>query len=437
MIEAKIRDLLAEIASAPIDVHFDDVRVRVRRRRIQNGTLSVLLSVSLIGAGVAGASMLGHSRRARPVSSGCDAPPTKIETRDSLQITDVDVAGGTVWAIGSMFKSPEVRPISSPSGVEIRRGPENEPKNILLMRADDGSWDQPPAPPQGNGTELHFDVIAANDIWVTGGTSNNSANVEPLVQHWNGSTWTRVEVPHGLGSYELRAVDGVESNDVWFVGATFDRRTVVMHWDGTAIRRADAPSPDSSYVTLERVLAIARDDVWAVGWGDRPIALHWDGGRWSETKIPSAQTDAGIQAPWKTTLEGIAAAPNGDLVAVGHRQTGPRTSDVAVMRYHNEKWSQVDAPTMDNGGQALLVDIAVTSDGTIWIASRTTENGIVAATLAKSNGSTWSIERIPSVQMLSLIASQGNQVFAFGEAYHGSPHAPQIDTDVIVRCGAS
>ncbi|HEX9697208.1 MAG TPA: hypothetical protein VGB64_12960 [Actinomycetota bacterium] len=78
MIEAKIRDLLADIASAPVVAQPSPaVLRRARRRRIRNGSGIILLSVAIVcGAGL-GAGVVRRALgdgAAAPVSGGGGAP---------------------------------------------------------------------------------------------------------------------------------------------------------------------------------------------------------------------------------------------------------------------------------------------------------------------------------------------------------------------------
>jgi hypothetical protein len=79
------------------------------------------------------------------------------------------------------------------------------------------------------------------------------------------------EIIHPLpGGYDLRAVMGTTTTNIWAVGA----HGVIVHWDGTTVRRVDSP------VTSE-LLAIdgwARDDLYAGG-GD--AVVHYDGRVWN------------------------------------------------------------------------------------------------------------------------------------------------------------
>lgn len=93
-----------------------------------------------------------------------------------------------------------------------------------------------------------------------------------------------VDEPDGLWVWEnplpdgnsFYGVGGTGRDDVWAVG---DQGTT-LHWDGRRWKRFRAPPPLLFDKTgdLFKVIAVAKDDVWAVG-GTR--AIHWDGTGWA------------------------------------------------------------------------------------------------------------------------------------------------------------
>ena len=75
------------------------------------------------------------------------------------------------------------------------------------------------------------------------------------------------------GNYHdyLDPVTAISTNDVWAVGSSsvdvndFERRTLILHWDGAQWTRVSSPNPVSSVNELYGVSARAANDVWAVG----------------------------------------------------------------------------------------------------------------------------------------------------------------------------
>ena len=69
------------------------------------------------------------------------------------------------------------------------------------------------------------------------------------------------EVPTG-------AAQSSGGNDVWVAGTDysgFPPTTLVEHWDGTSLTRAQTPNPPGADIALSAISADSSTDVWAVG----------------------------------------------------------------------------------------------------------------------------------------------------------------------------
>src|SRR5262249_55854506 len=111
--------------------------------------------------------------------------------------------------------------------------------------------------------------VSSTDVWAVGqwarfaGTDHNHT----LAEHWDGTTWTEVLTPHPrLPISYLFGVVAIASNDVWAVGYEIEvggnYSTLIEHWDGTAWTVVQDGTFDG---WLTSVAATAPDDVWAVG----------------------------------------------------------------------------------------------------------------------------------------------------------------------------
>ncbi len=118
----------------------------------------------------------------------------------------------------------------------------------------------------------------------------------------------------------LFAVDAISSDDAWAVGY-FDPEPVmsqplIEHWDGTSWRVVRSPQPPGDSNLLHDVSGVSSREVWAVGyirterWGIQPLIEHWDGARWRVIRPPAPR-------PPNTVLYGVAAASASDVWAVG------------------------------------------------------------------------------------------------------------------------
>jgi hypothetical protein len=170
-------------------------------------------------------------------------------------------------------------------------------------------------------------ALSASDVWVFGTTA---AGVHGLgTWHFNGRTWTRV---NGLAG-EIYRASAVSRHDIWAVAAT-RKGGFIEHYDGRTWRRV---SIGLGQARLDDVLAVARDDVWAVGnmagrHGEGKLALaHFDGRHWIR-----------ILTRWHADTGRLAAATSGGVwvtadntgtrndALIGHLCFGCQASWVAV-----------------------------------------------------------------------------------------------------------
>jgi hypothetical protein len=152
-------------------------------------------------------------------------------------------------------------------------------------------------------------VVAPNDLWAAG---------DAALCHYDGQDWTLVPSPQPRPQYQevaypLFGLSGTGPNDVWAVGARIvdngqysDWSSLIEHWDGSQWSAYYLPGD-----VLSDVVAMAPDDVWAVGTdGGRSLIMHYDGADWSVVPAPPP---AGLASG----LAGVLALGADNLWAVG------------------------------------------------------------------------------------------------------------------------
>lgn len=141
-------------------------------------------------------------------------------------------------------------------------------------------------------------ALGPANVWVFGTTT---AGLHGLgTWHFNGRTWSRVS---GLAG-EIYRASAVSRHDIWAVAAT-RRGGLIEHYNGRAWRQVRI---GLGQARLDDVLAVARDDVWAVGnvtgrHGDGPLILaHFDGRHWIR-----------VLTRWQADTGRLAAAASGGV----------------------------------------------------------------------------------------------------------------------------
>lgn len=209
-------------------------------------------------------------------------------------------------------------------------------------------------------------------------TEQSSDGTEPLIQHWDGVTWTVVE-PADPGSRQasLSAVAAVGPEDVWAAGdGHLIGPPLVEHWDGERWSRVPIPplAPGLSPGTgdLAAIEPISPTDVWALGyyWANDPVEgrttsrdsfLHWDGRSWEVVPSPRDESTDGMSA-----MQDVSAVATDDVWAVGSRVDGFSEVGTAggalVEHWDGQSWKLVEAPP----GETPLTRVAALANDDVW-----------------------------------------------------------------------
>jgi hypothetical protein len=148
-------------------------------------------------------------------------------------------------------------------------------------------------------------ALASNDVWAVGNAQ---------ILHWNGNKWSVAASPQGY--FDLQSVAAASSSSVWATGYEevpsgegYFYYPLVEHWNGSSWSVAGT---DTGYGQgyLFGVSAASATSVWAVGsLGGLSFAEHWDGTTWA--RVPTANVGSS-----NNTFQAVAAR-SGNVWAVG------------------------------------------------------------------------------------------------------------------------
>ena len=286
-------------------------------------------------------------------------------------------------------------------------------------------------------------VVSPTDIWAVGSTHDLVAYL-PLIEHWDGKTWRSVDAPGPRSrlTASLYGIAAISANDIWAVGdvdydtsGNFASRSFIEHWDGVQWSTVPSPNPGADSNHLNGVVAIAPDNVWAVGgyqsqassaW--RALVLHWDGTKWKDiANLPTAR-DAELAA--------VTAIGPDNIWAVGsYRNAYINGLRTLVMHWDGALWSVVPSPsetssTTSSKASSItstmtysnLNDVAATSPDDVWAVGsyRTSTQKQNQTLLLHWDGKVW--DHIPSPSgslkhhnnLFSLAVVSKNDVWAVG-----------------------
>jgi phosphoesterase family protein len=192
----------------------------------------------------------------------------------------------------------------------------------LVEHWDGSSWQVIPSPNPGGEGDILYGVAAVSDsdVWAVGGQQDSSGIWHPLVEHWDGKSWSTVSTP----------TDSTESLDPLGVTATNsgvtvvgDRETDVVPYatlvatgSPSGLELNNTPNNGTEENDLFAATTAADGSTWAAGWYIDPsgshetLVEHGVNGQWSLSPSPNPGTG-------ENGLAGIAAIPGGGIWAVG------------------------------------------------------------------------------------------------------------------------
>ena len=221
---------------------------------------------------------------------------------------------------------------------------------------DGTTWTAFPAPMiKGDNTSYLAGVVDISPTlaWAGGTVNIGESNPGQVIAKWDGKTWSAVEGPTFAAGDEpsIKAMTATSANDIWAIGSLLgdDQQQLFFlfeHYDGTKWTATTSVSGDAFLLGAG---ADAANDAWAVGFNgpendnSETLALHFDGKDWKFVSTPSVGSGA-------NQLNGVLALAPNDVWAVGFSTPVAPPSEVATLtlieHYDGTSWSVVSSPNV-------------------------------------------------------------------------------------------
>ena len=327
--------------------------------------VGMTVAVAMLAFGAAGASGTGPAELADAglgTSAVC-TPTWKVvpSPRAGQYLEAITfVAPDASWAVGV---SAVARILSVPRQIS-GAGAGAASSTPLIERWDGSTW-QVVSGPRVRGALVAVAGSGVDDVWAVGSVGQTvwagdwpEYRYWALAEHWDGSSWTRARVPF---RGELWGVSTVEPDDAWAVGGDYTDleggpAPILLHWDGTAWSKVD-PGSGVRLGALTDVVALAEHDVWVIGddADDRAVAVHWNGARWRPYRLPGNgyPSDVAALSPKDVWVSG-----SGDTEFMGLM--------APLLWYWNGKTWAV-APAGESHGEGGIHGIAVRSPREVFL----------------------------------------------------------------------
>jgi len=391
------------IAKAPLPVRAKRPR-RLSRLRAISSTLAAVLVVSFL---LGGFLVLLHSRLQ---STGVPGPRIVAGTWQIIPSPNTSLS---VNALGGIAAN------SSSDAWAVGLASSSEPvtqENPLVEHWDGQHWHIVSTPALSEGGILSSVItLAPDNAWAVGEEFSsptipkNNANTQALIEHWNGHQWSVVQSSvSGSQIGSLHKLVALSADDIWAVGSysgnimTGGPIPLIEHWDGHLWKLISNPS--TSAEQLSDIVALAPDNIWAVGGGGgHSLVEHWDGIQWRIVPSPNTGMPHNV-------LSGITAISANNIWAVGYAgaQYNKPTccfAQTLIEHWDGRQWRIVASPQTV---MMVLGDIVALGPNDIWaiggmFQDHTFDPVSVQGLIEHWDGQSWSLVSNPHPQGCTIL----------------------------------
>jgi hypothetical protein len=260
-----------------------------------------------------------------------------------------------------------------------------------LMRFQDGRWKD--LSTRRLGRDAGYVALGGtrtSGLWAVGYWQTDSRMSPLVVRQRTDASWARRSVPSPGYSSVLTDVSSHKRSAAWAVGyrlgAPGTHRPLAMRWDGRRWSVRDPRLKAGERGLLAAVSNTAKGGTWAAGsttrnGSERPYIARIVNGTWRRPSLPRVGPGA---------LAAIDVPGKGDGWAVGYRISAEGMRPL-VLRWDGRRWKRFTAPDLD--GEALLYDVAVAGSkvSVAGLATHPTKPRL-SPVLATLTGSGWAVE---------------------------------------------
>jgi hypothetical protein len=365
--------------------------MRATPRRLP-GTIALAFSVLLVGSLP---SLTGCTQSTMPGWASATSPNTPASDNQLFGVA-ADSAGD-VWAVG--YSTPTAGGLSQ----------------TLIEHFDGSMWKHMESQDiTGASDRLHgVAAFSPNNVWAVGESlSDVSQESQPLIEFYNGLTWSIVGSPPAPGDHNsLWGVAAVSATEVWAVGYSVTgglAKPLIEHYLNGSWSLYGGPGvsvgPDTCGLNGVAVVpGTAPATLWTVGQcgptsirPTQPFIERYDGSSWK----PYLSTPTGRPT---SILNGVAADSANDVWAVGYSTStgaGGLTSQTLIEHFAGNSWAPVPNSVNQSVYYNFLSGVAAVTSGDVWaVGYYTTGFSADAATytlIEHFNGNNWTIENSPN-----------------------------------------
>lgn len=228
-------------------------------------------------------------------------------------------------------------------------------------------WTIVPSPNPISGSDNFLkgvDAVSANDVWAVG--SNGRPGNKTIILHWNGTRWATVRgafVPNGGDLQDVSAISRTNVVAVGHSGAVGTSRALIERFDGTEWTRDDVPDNEAG-ANLIGVSTPSATGQWAVGSRTgaaslQTLTMRNTGSGWEVVNSPNVGTDK------INFFNDVSALSANNAWAVGERESSSFVRRTLIAHFSGGEWRVVPSPNAGSGANRLF-GVATPSATNVW-----------------------------------------------------------------------
>ena len=281
----------------------------------------------------------------------------------------------------------------------------------LIAHWNGMSWTRQASPsPSGRNSFLYaVSALSATNAWAVGRTcKENSLNCETLIEYWNGASWTRQASPTPLGDFlGFNGVTAISPTDVWAVGwgygtAKGQEQPLLEHWDGKSWTLQVIPNLSGKrgeFCDFKAITAASASDVWAVGdiggsGALRTLIEHWNGTSWTRQVSPNGAFQE------VDSLNGVTAVSPSNVWAAGSYEFASpqgQSERTLIEHWDGTSWKIQASPSPGGSNNISILNAVAPISGSRAWAVGVVGYGVSDKNLLEHfNGTSWKHWGIPS-----------------------------------------
>jgi hypothetical protein len=207
--------------------------------------------------------------------------------------------------------------------------------------------------------------VSATNIWAVG--SNGRPGNKTIIQHYNGANWSTfagASLPLGGDLQDVSAISKTNVVAVGFKNTTGLTAGLVERFNGSAWTREDVPDEATAGADLHGVSAVSASAQWAAGARTgtaslQTLTLRNTGSGWDLVPSPNVGTDK------INFFNDISALSATNAWAVGEYDSNSFIRRTLIAHFTNGTWKRVASPNSGTGHNRLY-GVATPSGTNVW-----------------------------------------------------------------------